>query len=305
MALRTFLKRALGHIQSRLDFENWSDHPQFATKIGLGRVALVTLCLGVIGTLHLVSALFILFSLWNRRSSDENEECFKLYWSTERCILFLQWCTYMIAVCVFHLLEFFVTAIWNPTMVDADSFLVNHSLSYTAAFLTSLTEFWLRFLFFPSSLAIFKSLPWIGLIIAIASQVIRSLAMATAGESFNHVIQTQKKENHVLVTDGIYRLFRHPSYVGFFYWSISVQMVLGNAIHTVLFAFTSWNFFHRRIPYEEESLCQLFPNEYPSYVAGTWMGIPFIKSTVVPAPTVEPTMVVPTSTEPQQSKKKD
>ena len=33
----------------------------------------------------------------------------------------------------FHLLEFFITALYNPYVTSADSFLVNHSIAYTAA----------------------------------------------------------------------------------------------------------------------------------------------------------------------------
>ena len=43
-----------------------------------------------------------------------------------------------------------------------------------------------------------------GLIMTIAAQSVRSLAMVTCGESFNHLIQRSKKENHVLVTHGMY-----------------------------------------------------------------------------------------------------
>jgi protein-S-isoprenylcysteine O-methyltransferase len=106
--------------------------------------------------------------------------------------------------------------------------------------------------------------------------MIRSLAMATAGESFNHLIQTTKKENHVLITHGIYKLLRHPSYVGFYYWSVGTQLLLGNFLHAAAFAVVSWVFFNRRIAYEEESLCLHFPHEYPAYVARSWMGIPFL-----------------------------
>lgn len=109
-----------------------------------------------------------------------------------------------------------------------------------------------------------------------ASQLARSSAMATAGASFNHIIQTSKKENHVLITHGIYSVLRHPSYVGFYYWSIATQVLLGNALHAILFAVVSWSFFRKRIPYEEESLCKLFPVDYPNYVRRTWIGIPFL-----------------------------
>lgn len=49
-----------------------------------------------------------------------------------------------------------------------------------------------------------------------------------------------------------------------------------NIIHTILFTLVSWSFFKRRIPYEEESLIQHFPESYPTYRAKTYVGIPFI-----------------------------
>jgi protein-S-isoprenylcysteine O-methyltransferase len=195
--------------------------------------------------------------------------------SVDRLRMAWQWCTYGVCVCTFHLLEFGVTAISNPTVVSADSFLVNHSLTYTAAALTSWTEFGLRVALVPSwnypSMSVCVALP-----LVLLSQMIRSLAMATAGESFNHLIQTTKKENHVLITHGIYKLLRHPSYVGFYYWSVGTQLLLGNILHAAAFAVVSWVFFNRRIAYEEESLCLHFPHEYPAYVARSWMGIPFL-----------------------------
>ena len=73
-----------------------------------------------------------------------------------------------------------------------------------------------------------------------------------------------------------YKIFRHPSYVGFFYWAVGTQLLLGNVLHAFLFALAARAFFSRRIPYEEEALMQLFPDEYPDYVKRTYIGIPFI-----------------------------
>lgn len=187
-----------------------------------------------------------------------------------------QWTTYWMALCAFHLLEFFITACYNRTEASADSFLVNHSSAYTAAAITSWTEFIIRFSFFPGYHS--KVVALVGLALLVLAQTIRSVAMATAGQSFNHLIQTKKKDNHVLITHGIYSLLRHPSYVGFFYWSISTQLLLGNPFHAIMFCFASHNFFKRRIAYEEESLWKHFPDEYPAYVQRTFMGIPFLKS---------------------------
>ena len=194
----------------------------------------------------------------------------------DRMILLWQWCSYAMALCTFHLLEFFTTALCNPSEATADSFVVNHSTSYTAAAMTSWTEFALRFFFFPKLHSTFISV--LGLFLVILSQAIRTLAMVTAGESFNHLIQTSKKDNHVLITHGIYSIFRHPSYVGFYYWSVGTQLLMGNPLHALMFAIVSWTFFKRRIEFEEQSLCLFFPDEYPAYVARTWMGIPFLRS---------------------------
>ena len=67
---------------------------------------------------------------------------------------------------------------------------------------SSWMEFSVRFLIFPfmNSITIFS----IGLIVVIIAQCIRSVAMATCGASFNHLIQTQKKDDHVLITHGMY-----------------------------------------------------------------------------------------------------
>jgi len=48
--------------------------------------------------------------------------------------------------------------------------------------------------------------------------------MCTAKHNFNHVVQSEKSDNHELITHGVYNLCRHPSYVGWFYWSIGTQV---------------------------------------------------------------------------------
>ena len=65
----------------------------------------------------------------------------------------------------------------------------------------SWVEFWIRMLFIPQSNN--GMISCIGIIFVIFGQTCRSWAMATCGESFNHYIQQDKKENHVLVTHGM------------------------------------------------------------------------------------------------------
>ena len=102
-------------------------------------------------------------------------------------------------------------ALANPTQLSSDSFLVNHSKAYAGAHLFAATEFTLRLVLFPEWFSPRVSV--LGVVVVVMAQFIRSLAMVTCGESFNHLIQTEKKDNHILVTRGIYRYLRHPRYV--------------------------------------------------------------------------------------------
>ena len=74
-----------------------------------------------------------------------------------------------------------------------------------------------------------------------------------------------------------YGILRHPSYVGFFYWSIGTQLILCNPVSTILYAVAAWTFFRYRIAFEEQTLKNLFPDgAYESYREKTCIGIPLI-----------------------------
>lgn len=68
----------------------------------------------------------------------------------------------------------------------------------------------------------------IGLLLCIMGEILRKSAMLTASTNFNHIVQTVKERDHELVTHGVYSICRHPSYVGWFYWSIGTQVVALN-----------------------------------------------------------------------------
>jgi len=272
------IKNSLNALQAQLNFEDWDKaaYPQFATNKGLGRTGVIAGLLGILLGIHLI--LWAQLSLHILHLLPISAQLVALLGGPYRILLLWQWTAYAMAVCSFHFLEFFTTILCNPSAASSDSFLVNHSTSYSAATLSAIVEFSVRFFLFPTCNSF--SLSVIGLAMTLLSQALRTSAMVTAGESFNHYIQTARKENHVLVTHGVYRYLRHPSYSGFYFWSISTQLLLGNYILFVAFAVVSWNFFKRRIAYEEESLCVLFPEDYSKYLATSFIGIPFLWTNV-------------------------
>jgi protein-S-isoprenylcysteine O-methyltransferase len=60
-------------------------------------------------------------------------------------------------------------------------------------------------------------------------------------------VQYHKRNDHVLVTSGIYSCIRHPSYFGFYYWALGTQLVLGNHFSFFAYALALWRFFSHRV----------------------------------------------------------
>ncbi|XP_050502924.1 protein-S-isoprenylcysteine O-methyltransferase isoform X2 [Diabrotica virgifera virgifera] len=186
--------------------------------------------------------------------------------------------SYICVMSFFHFSEFIAIGLVQPKFVSTDSFVLNHSPQYIAAAVSSWVEFFVEYYFFPA-ISGMKQFYWvsnIGLGICVLGELLRKTAMLTAGSNFNHLVQCEKFSNHTLVTYGVYGWFRHPSYVGWFYWSIGTQILLLNPLCVPAYALASWLFFKTRIEIEEITLLNFFGQNYCDYQEKVWTGIPFI-----------------------------
>lgn len=160
---------------------------------------------------------------------------------------------FLLVLSLFHFLEFYTTARYNPSEASISAFLLSQNgRAYNAAHTLALVECiagnYSTFSFIQQiSDAPYLICMVLGLSFVVIGQVTRTAAMAQAGSNFNHLVQSRRKEGHVLVTDGIYGCLRHPSYFGFWWWGIGTQIVLGNAICLVGYMIVLWRFFKRRI----------------------------------------------------------
>nr|SVE82701.1 EOG090X0CFU [Daphnia magna] len=182
---------------------------------------------------------------------------------------------YISVMSFFHFSEFVVTSVIRPQNLTSESFLLNHSKAYGIAALVSWVEYWTELWLFPG----LKKSYWIsgiGLFLCIGGEIVRKTAMLTAFHNFDHLIRTQREEHHQLVTGGIYSLCRHPSYVGWFYWSIGTQIMLCNPLCSVAYLIASWKFFNERVFEEEVTLLNFFGKEYVAYQSKVPTGLPFI-----------------------------
>jgi protein-S-isoprenylcysteine O-methyltransferase len=175
---------------------------------------------------------------------------------------------FIAVLAVFHYLEFDSTARYNPSDAATTSFLLlSNGIAYSVAHATAMSECLLRYClrsgYKPEWLAWPRSWSWsepglmpdvdsrvpvgVGIFLIVMGQLCRREAMRKAKTSFNHLVQFYKKEDHVLVTDGIYAISRHPAYFGFYWWAMGTQLVLGNHFCTVAYAVVLWKFFSHRI----------------------------------------------------------
>jgi len=193
----------------------------------------------------------------------------RYWWSTYQLAFFLA------AWSFFHWAEFAVTAGWNLEKCNIDSFLLNNGNMYHIAHATALTEYLVTLYFKPG----FKSFVYIsqlGIILVLCGQALRSLAMIHASTNFSHAVAFEKRNNHQLVTDGVYAWFRHPSYAGFFYWALGTQLVLQNPISLILYSVLLWRFFYYRTRAEERALIKFFGQNYVEYRRRVGTKIPFV-----------------------------
>ncbi|KAL0479231.1 protein-S-isoprenylcysteine O-methyltransferase [Acrasis kona] len=183
--------------------------------------------------------------------------------------------TFLILVVMFHLSEAAIQYIYNREEFGFSSFCFERE--YRIAMSVAVLEFILESWLFPN-LKQHQLFHYMGIILVIVGELIRKVGMITAKASFTHQIQYEKRQQHKLVTDGIYKYIRHPGYLGWFIWAPATQLILMNPICFVLFLGWAWYFFYDRIPHEEEVLIRtLFGKQYEDYRARTPTFIPFIK----------------------------
>ncbi|CAF0758797.1 unnamed protein product [Adineta steineri] len=185
---------------------------------------------------------------------------------------------FTIILSIFHLSEYISVGLWCPRTLTIDSFLLNHSPQYHGAIALAYTEYFIeKYFLFPNGFPFHWLLIIIGLLMVISGEYLRKLAMYTARQSFSHLIQDKPNKEHRLITHGIYNYYRHPSYVGWFWWACGTQILLANPISFLLYLIATWLFFSERIVYEEGTLIRFYGELYRDYQKRVPVGIPFIK----------------------------
>ena len=118
-----------------------------------------------------------------------------------------------------------------------------------------------------------EDMRWLGVALFAVGGTLRLWPVFVLGRRFSGLVAIQK--NHQLVTDGLYRHIRNPSYLGLLVmvlgWGLAFRSLLG-----VVLAVSFIPILVGRMRSEERLLAEHFGAEYDAYRARTWRLLPHI-----------------------------
>lgn len=115
---------------------------------------------------------------------------------------------------------------------------------------------------------------WLGAIIILTGDLLFIWAHKALGKNWSPVLEIRK--GHTLVTDGPYRLIRHPMYSAIFIIGIGISLLSSNWIVALSYMLPVILMYLIRISDEEKMMIEQFGNEYVEYMKNTGRIIPKI-----------------------------
>jgi protein-S-isoprenylcysteine O-methyltransferase Ste14 len=115
---------------------------------------------------------------------------------------------------------------------------------------------------------------WLGIVVAAGSLVLFRLTHRALGRFWS--VSLDVREQHALVTDGIYRYVRHPMYTAFWLWAIAQVLLLPNWVAGFAAMVGFGVLFFGRVPREEQLMLKSFGDDYRQYMARTYRLVPGI-----------------------------
>jgi len=119
-------------------------------------------------------------------------------------------------------------------------------------------------------------LSWIGVVLFALAAVILHLTHRAMGRSWTPTLGL--REDHELITTGIFEYIRHPMYAAHILWAIAQPLILTNWIAGFSFLIPQILQYWLRVADEEKMMLEGFGEEYRAYVGKTGRIIPRIRT---------------------------
>lgn len=115
---------------------------------------------------------------------------------------------------------------------------------------------------------------WLGTFVLVAGMALLHRTHRDLGRAWS--ITLEIRDQHTLITRGIYEKLRHPMYAAFWLWAISQALLLPNWIAGLSGLVGFGTLFFARVGHEERMMLETFGDEYRAYMARTCRLIPGI-----------------------------
>jgi protein-S-isoprenylcysteine O-methyltransferase Ste14 len=115
-------------------------------------------------------------------------------------------------------------------------------------------------------------LAWLGAVVLVLALVLFFHTHRRLGRFWSVTLEI--RQDHGLVTDGIYRFVRHPMYSAYFLWALSQALLLPNWIAGPAGLVGFGTLFAFRVRSEERMMLATFGDAYAAYAARTKRIIP-------------------------------
>lgn len=117
-------------------------------------------------------------------------------------------------------------------------------------------------------------LTWAGIVILLIGMVLRWGSIWFLGRYFTGRVQIQ--DDHELISRGIYRWLRHPSYTGGIMIFIGIALSINNWLALIVNLLIIAGAYLYRIKIEERALINYFGDAYKEYMKSTWRIFPYL-----------------------------
>ena len=87
-------------------------------------------------------------------------------------------------------------------------------------------------------------------------------------------VTLEVREQHRLISDGVYRHVRHPMYSAFWLWAVAQMLLLPNWVAGFSGIVGFGTLFFLRVGREEAMMLDAFGEQYRTYMNKTWRVLP-------------------------------